>query len=153
MKSIRYSSFLLIVLKRKKTKSSAIFSRKLIVFAPPIMCMCNFFTWQISTFLWFFHKTYFIWSLLFFISHAPHFTPTFTFILSLYLMICFYFIWKGQHPFQIILIPLQFLVIPPANDDDIKFVVFFYKKSKKYRIFLYLFLLPATCVLSCSKNH
>ena len=42
MKSIRYSSFLLIVLKRKKTKSSAIFSRKLIVFAPPIMCMCNF---------------------------------------------------------------------------------------------------------------
>lgn len=42
MKSIRYSSFLLIVLKRKKNEVIGHFSRKLIVFAPPIMCMCNF---------------------------------------------------------------------------------------------------------------
>ena len=50
------------------------------------MCMCNFFTWQISTFLWFFRKTYFIFIFYFlFFSHAPHIAPTF--ILSLYLMI------------------------------------------------------------------
>lgn len=43
MKSIRYSSFLLTVLKRKKNEVIGHFSRKLIVFAPP-SCVCAIFT-------------------------------------------------------------------------------------------------------------
>jgi hypothetical protein len=159
MKSIRYSSFLLTVLKRKKNEVIGHFSRKLIVFAPP-SCVCAIFTdfffnspYSLLPFLPSIlpisHSLYILWPAYYPPKTPP--SPQFWFLVYINEYVCLYFArgWGQAISFKL-LSCLGFLW--PIQKRWHRARSFFFLSAKKKKRKTHFHSLPATCVLSCSKK-